>query len=115
MLAAVGRASAEGAGGHRSGRRGCQQLVQQLDVLAELGPTALQLADARIPDGWLELRRRRGGTEAAGQADRLQAWGKETPESDERGLAGFRGIRRARESCAGPEPAPRLLPGRAGW
>jgi len=50
-----------------------------------------------------------------GGADRQQAWGQETPESDKRRLAGFRGIRRARESWAGPEPAPRLPPGRADW
>jgi hypothetical protein len=99
----------------RPRRRGCQQLVQQLDVLVELGPGALQLADARLPDGWLGLRRRQSGTEAAGEADRQQAWGQETPGDYQRGLAGFRGIRRARASWAGPDPAPRLPPGRAGW
>jgi hypothetical protein len=61
------------------------------------------------------LRRRQSGTEAAGEADRQQAWGLETQRDDKRRLAGFRGIRRARASWAGPEPAPRLLPGRAGW
>ena len=90
-------------------------LVQQLDALLELGPGALQLADARIPDGWLGLRRRQSGTEAAGEADRQKIWSLETQGDDKRGLAGFRGIRRARASWAGPEPEPRLPPGRAGW
>lgn len=99
----------------RPRRRGCQQLVQQLDVLVELGPEALQLADACLPDGWLGLRRRQSGTEAASEADHHQPWGQENPEDDQRVMAGFRGIRRARASWAGPEPAPRLPPGRAGW
>jgi hypothetical protein len=46
MLAAVGRARAEGAGGHRSGRRGGQQLIQEPKVLVELRQGALQLAEA---------------------------------------------------------------------
>ena len=99
----------------RPRRRGCQQLVQQLDFLVELGSGALQLPDACLPHGWLGLRRRQSDTEAAGEADRHQPWGQETPGDDQRGLACFRGIHRARASWAGPEPAPRLLPGRAGW
>jgi HlyD family secretion protein len=50
-----------------------------------------------------------------GEADRQQSWGQETPGDNQRRLAGFRGIRRARASWAGPEPAPRLPPGRAEW
>jgi hypothetical protein len=61
------------------------------------------------------LRRRQSGTEAASEADHHQPWGQENPEDDQRVMAGFRGIRRARASWAGPEPAPRLPPGRAGW
>jgi len=47
MLAAVGRARAEGAGGQRSGRRGGQQLIQEPKVLDQLRQGSLQLAEAR--------------------------------------------------------------------